>query len=101
MAAMQVKLALAVVCGSAALAACGAGGDTTTAPPAKPTQNTFAPPISNAELLRRLSASCRRQLLDPRTAASIRARMWREYRTRLTVHPDVARHAICGEIGSD
>jgi hypothetical protein len=105
MAAMRVKLALAVTCVlAAALTACGGGGSktpTTTSPPTKPAKTTFAPPISNAELLRRLPASCRRQLLDPRMPASIRDGMWRDYRRRLTLHPDAARHMTCVDIASN
>src|SRR4051794_2741378 len=104
MAAMRVKLAFAVTCGlGAALAACGGGGKTptTTTPPTKPAKSTFAPPISNAELLRRLPASCRRQLLDPRMPAPVRDRMWRDYRRRLTLHTDAARHMTCVDIASN
>jgi len=105
---------LAVMSGlSAALAACGGGARTasTTAsstqptrttlaagtPSAtQPTKSTFAPPLSGAEILRRLSPSCRRQLLDPRTSPSLKNRMFRDYQRELTLHPDAGRHMFCG-----
>jgi hypothetical protein len=104
MAAMGVKLALAVTCVfAAALPGCGGGGSKapTTTLPTKPAKSRFAPLISNAELLRRLPASCRRQLLDPRMPSSIRDREWRDYRRRLTLDPDAARHMTCGDIASN
>jgi hypothetical protein len=104
MAPVQIQLALAAtLLVAAALTACGGGGKTPTTTPraTNPAHRQFAPPISNAEVLRRLPASCRSQLIDPRVPASIRDRNWRHYRRELTLHPDAGRNLMCGSISGN
>jgi hypothetical protein len=102
--AVRLRQAIPVIFVSVAtLTGCGGGGKTptTSTPPSKPVKSEFAPPVSNAELLRRLPASCRRQLLDPRMPVSIRNRMWRSYRRRLTLNPRAGQGMMCGSISGN